>query len=163
MREKHRKMQEGERKEVIDAAKAEMLSQSYALASLKASYEKTLIRSPLDGIVIMRYRNASEFADVGNPIVEVANLSDIIVEADINELDAGKVRTGLNASVTSDAFPGKSFSGRVYEVSAALKKRESDPEDPSVVVDQKILPVKVQFLQSVPLKLGMKVDLKILL
>jgi hypothetical protein len=42
-----------------------------------------------------------------------------------------------------------------------VKRRQDDPEDPSVIVDQKVLPVKVRFLEKVPLKLGMKVDLKI--
>ena len=162
-RERYQKLSKGERPEMIDGARAEMLSQKFALESLKAIYEKTLIRSPLDGIVIRRFRNASEFADVGDPIVEVANLSEIIVEADVNEMDVGMIREGLQVILTSDAFPGRKFSGQVYEVSAALKQRDSDPEDPSVVVDQKILPVKVRFLQQVPLKLGMKVDLKILL
>jgi multidrug resistance efflux pump len=131
------------------------------LESLKATYEKTFVRSPLDGIVIRRYRNASEFADVGDPIVEVADLSDLIVEADVNEIDVGKVRTGQRVTITTDAFPGTTFSGEVYEVGAALKQRESEPQDPSVVVDQKILPIKVRFLKRAPLKLGMKVDLKI--
>ena len=86
-----------------------------------------MIRSPLDGIVILRYKNASEFADVGNPIVEVANLSDLIVEADVNEMDAGKVREGQKAIITADAFPGQSFSAQVYEVSAALRREPPIP------------------------------------
>ena len=97
----------------------------------------------------------------GIPIVEVADLSDIIVDGDVNEMDAGSVFAGKHAIVTADAFPGKEFEGVVYEVSAALKRRSSDPEDPAVVVDQKILPVKVRFLERVPLKLGMKVELKL--
>jgi Multidrug resistance efflux pump len=159
--ERFSKLNQGERKETIQAARQEMESQKYALQALQAAYNKTMIRSPLDGIVILRYKNASEFADVGNPIIEVANLSELIVEADVNEMDAGKVRTGQKAFITADAFPGQSFSAQVYEVSAALKKRATDPDDPAVVIDQKILPVKVRFLQRVPFKLGMKVDLKI--
>jgi multidrug resistance efflux pump len=161
--ENYSKLSQGARRETIQAAQAEMMSQKYSLQALQATYNKTLIRSPLDGIVIIRYKNVSEFADVGDPILEVANLDELIVEADVNEMDAGKAANGLKVSITSDAFPGQVFSGQVYEVSAALKRRTTDPEDPAVVVDQKILPVKVRFLQPVPLKLGMKVDLKILL
>jgi len=162
-RERYSRLVQGERVETIRAARAGMMSQKYAFDALKAAYEKTMIRSPLDGIVILRYRNASEFADVGDPIVEVADLSEIIVEGDVNEMDAGKVFSGQKAMITSDAFPAQKFSGQVYEVSAALKKRASDPEDPSIVVDQKILPIKIRLLGKAPLKLGMKVDLKILL
>lgn len=111
--------------------------------------------------MILRYKNASEFAEIGDPILEVANLSEMIVEGEVNEIDAGRVVRGASAVVTSDAFPGQTFPAQVYEVSAALKKRVSDPDDPSVIIDQEILPIKVKFLKTVPLKLGMKVDLKI--
>lgn len=160
-KERYHRVSTGERRETIEAARAQMMSQRHALESLKAAYEKTFVRSPLDGIVILRYRNVSEFADVGDPIVEVADLTDTIVDGDVNEMDAGSVSAGKHAIVTSDAFPGKEFEGVVYEVSAALKRRSTDPEDPAVVVDQKILPVKIKFLKPVPLKLGMKVELKL--
>jgi HlyD family secretion protein len=161
--ERYKKYLQGERKETVAAAKADMMSQKFALDSLKASYEKTFLKSPLDGIVIRRYLNASEFADVAAPIVEVANLTDMIVEGEINEMDAGSVSQGQKAIVTSDAFPDRQYHAEVYEVSQALKPRNSDPENPAVIIDQKILPVKVKFLEPVPLKLGMRVDLKILL
>ena len=159
--ERLKKYERGQRKETVAAAKAEMMSQKFALDSLKATYDKTFLRSPLDGIVVRRYLNASEFADVAMPVLEVANLSERIVEGEINELDAGRVRNGARVTVTSDAFPDQHFSGEIYEVSESLKRRSSDPENPAIIVDQKILPVKVKFLQQVPLKLGMRVDLKI--
>lgn len=160
-RERYDKVVSGPRTETVQAAGAEVSAQKYALESLKATYDKTYVRAPLNGIVIQRFRNASEFADAGDPILEVADLSEIIVDAEVNETDAGKVVTNQKAIVTSDAFPGKIFSAQVYEVSATLRKRASEPDDPAVVVDQKVLPVKVKFLQPVPLKLGMKVDLKV--
>lgn len=160
-RERYLRVSSGERRETVEAARAQMASQKYALESMRARYAKTFVRSPLDGIVILRYRNVSEFADVGDPILEVADLSEMIVEGDVNEMDAGEVSGGQKVIVTSDAYPGREFAAEVYEVSVSLKRRVSDPEDPAVVVDQKILPVKVRFLQPVPLKLSMKVDLKI--
>lgn len=160
-REQYNKMLTGNRAEIIAAAKSEMLAEKHAVDSLKGVYDKTIIRSPLDGIVILRYKNASEFAEIGDPILEVANLSEMIVEGEVNEIDAGHVARGAFTVVTSDAFPGQTFAAQVYEVSAALKKRVSDPDDPSVIIDQKILPIKVKFLKTGPLKLGMKVDLKI--
>ncbi len=161
--ERFKKYSRGERKETVTAAHAEMMSQKFALDSLKATYEKTFLKSPLDGIVIRRYLNVSEFADIATPVLEVANLSEMIVEGEINELDAGRANEGFKAIVTSDAFPERQFQAQIYEVSAALKARNSDPENPAVIVDQKILPVKIKFLEKVPLKLGMRVDIKILL
>ncbi|HSP06811.1 MAG TPA: efflux RND transporter periplasmic adaptor subunit, partial [Acidobacteriota bacterium] len=134
--ERYHRVSNGERPETVMAARAQRDSQRYALEALKARYEKTFVRSPLDGIVILRYRNVSEFADVGNPIVEVADLSERIVEGDVNEMDAGAVSAGQQVIVTSDAYPGIQYAARVYEVSASLKRRATDPEDPAVVIDQ---------------------------
>lgn len=160
-RESYRRVSSGARQETLDAARAQMNAEQFALQSLKATYEKTIIRSPLDGIVVQRYRNSSEFADVGTPVLEVADLAQMIVEADVNEIDAGRVREGQDVIVTADAFADRKFAARVYEISASLKKRAYDPDDPAVVVDQKVLPIKVEFAGPVPFKLGMKVDLRI--
>lgn len=161
VREAYRRVSTGARPETLDASRAEMNAEEFGLQSLKAAYEKTVIRSPLDGIVVQRYKNASEFADVGAPVLEVADLSQMIVEAEVNEIDAGRVKEGQDVIVTADAFADQKFAARVYEISAALKKRAYDPDDPAVVVDQKVLPVKVEFAGPVPFKLGMKVDLRI--
>jgi multidrug resistance efflux pump len=159
--ERYTKMAAGERNETKEASRAEVAAQEYALQSMKAAHEKTMIRSPLDGIVIMRYKNASEFADVGQPVLEVADLTEMIVEGEINEMDAGRVQEKQKVIVTSDAYPGRQFAGELYEISMTLKRRQDDPEDPSVIIDQKVLPVKVRFLEKVPLRSGMKVDLRI--
>jgi multidrug resistance efflux pump len=160
-REAYRRVSTGARPETLDASRAQMNAEQFGLQSLKAAFEKTIIRSPLDGIVVQRYHNSSEFADVGAPVLEVADLSQMIVEADVNEIDAGRVREGQDVIVTADAFADRKYAARVYEISAALKKRAYDPDDPAVVVDQKVLPIKVEFAGPVPFKLGMKVDLKI--
>lgn len=159
--EAYSRVSSGARAETLDGSRAQMNAEQFGLQALKAAYEKTIIRSPLDGIVVQRYRNASEFADVGTPVLEVADLSQMIVEADVNEIDAGRIRQGQDVIITADAYPDQKFAGRVYEVSASLKKRAYDPDDPAVVVDQKVLPVKVEFVGPVPFKLGMKIDLRI--
>ena len=44
------------------------------------------------------------------------NLSDMQVDTSIDEADVGRIRAGLKASFTVDAFPGRSFEGTVVAV-----------------------------------------------
>jgi HlyD family secretion protein len=47
------------------------------------------------------------------------NLSDMQVDASIDEADVGRIRTGQKATFTVDAFPGQAFEGRVSVVRKA--------------------------------------------
>ncbi|HEY6909532.1 MAG TPA: efflux RND transporter periplasmic adaptor subunit [Myxococcales bacterium] len=81
------------------------------------------IRSPIDGIVISRN------VDVGQTVAAslqaptlfvIANdLSRMQVLANVDEADVGRVKEGLAARFTVDAFPGEVFHGRIREVRQA--------------------------------------------
>jgi HlyD family secretion protein len=81
------------------------------------------IRSPIDGIVISRS------IDVGQTVAAslqaptlflIANdLTRMQILANVDEADVGKVKDGLNARFTVDAFPGELFQGRIREVRQA--------------------------------------------
>ena len=81
------------------------------------------IRSPIDGIVISRN------VDVGQTVAAslqaptlfvIANdLSRMQVLANVDESDVGRVKKGMPARFTVDAFPGEVFHGRILEVRQA--------------------------------------------
>ena len=81
------------------------------------------IRSPIDGIVISRS------IDVGQTVAAslqaptlflIANdLTRMQILANVDEADVGKVKEGLTARFTVDAFPGEQFEGRIREVRQA--------------------------------------------
>jgi RND family efflux transporter MFP subunit len=54
-------------------------------------------------------------AQVGTPLVVVADLASLRITADIDERDAGRMHPGLDALVHADAFPGRQFPARVTE------------------------------------------------
>ena len=81
------------------------------------------IRSPIDGIVISRN------VDIGQTVAAslqaptlfvIANdLSRMQVLANVDEADVGKVKEGMVATFTVDAFPGEVFKGHIREVRQA--------------------------------------------
>ena len=121
------------------------------------------IASPITGKAIAKYREAGESVTAGTPILTIADVSAVRVRAEIDEDDVGRLALGLEAVITSDAYPGRVFAGRVIEIGERVGKRSITLEDPSKISDTKILEAKIELPEAVKsdLKLGMTVDVKI--
>lgn len=104
----------------LGSAGAAVKQRQAALAGAKIDLERTVIRSPVDGIVIRRAVDAGEMvaASLQAPLMFMIarNLSDMQVETSIDESDISRIRLDQKASFTVDAFPGRSFEGTVTQV-----------------------------------------------
>ncbi len=87
---------------------------------MKARWERTQLRSPINGVVESEIPNVGEFAPPGIPITRVINLSTIKVQAEVPERDAGAVARGMGAVITIDALPGDTLRGAVSFAGAAV-------------------------------------------
>ncbi len=93
------------------------------LQQAEVDLENTLIRSPVDGIVIERT------VDIGQTVaasfqapklfVIAQDLRRMQVEADVDEADIGRVREGQEVIFTVDAYAGREFHGRVRQIRKA--------------------------------------------
>jgi HlyD family secretion protein len=54
----------------------------------------------------------------GTPVVTLADLDHVWLRAYINETDIGRVRYNQSATVTTDTYPGKTYTGHVSFISA---------------------------------------------
>jgi HlyD family secretion protein len=109
----------------IKSAQANVAQREAALAQAKIDLGRTKITSPVNGIVIKRTveRGQTVAASLQAPelFVIAQNLSDMQVDASIDEADVGRIRTGQRASFTVDAFPGQTFDGDVRQVRKAAQ------------------------------------------
>jgi membrane fusion protein, copper/silver efflux system len=79
----------------------------------KAVRQSLTLRSRTDGVVIeMKARNGMRFMP-GEPLFQIADLSNIWVVARVYEHDLGTVRAGQTATVSFAAYPGRPFTGQV--------------------------------------------------
>jgi HlyD family secretion protein len=89
-----------------------------ALAEIDLSY--TVIKSPIDGIVIQQKVQEGQVITAGfqTPVLfEIAaDLSVMEIKANIKEADVGKIREGQRVIFTCPAFPGQVFYGTVVQV-----------------------------------------------
>jgi HlyD family secretion protein len=107
----------------LKAARARVLQAKAERDGAATNVALTRIRSPIDGIVIARSVEVGQTvaASLQSPtLFLIANdLSRMQVLANVDEADVGKVREGLPARFTVEAFPGEVFQGRIREVRQA--------------------------------------------
>ena len=145
----------------IDGAKARRATAEATVGRLAATLDKTRVVAPIDGMVIERSADRGETVDVGDPIVTIANLDRLRVDAEVDEFDIARVAHGVRVEISADGFDGQVWKGHVEEIPDMVVGRKLKPEDPGRLSDGRVLLVKVAFDEKPPLKLGQKVDVRI--
>ena len=107
----------------VKTAQANVAQREAALAQARVDLARTRITSPANGIVIKRTieRGQTVASSLQSPerFVIAQNLSDMQVEAAIDESDVGRLQPGQKASFNVDAFPGQTFEGEIRQVRKA--------------------------------------------
>ncbi len=86
------------------------------LADLRAGKDarrSLLLRSPADGVVIEKAARAGMRFMPGEPLFQIADLSNVWIVANVFEQDLRLVRAGQTATVSLAAYPGREFTGTV--------------------------------------------------
>ena len=95
-------------------------AQVKALAESGTTKRTLTFRSPVAGIVTEKKALQGMRFMPGEALYQVADLSAVWVVADVFEQDIAKVKTGARAAVRIDAYPGKTFEGKVAYVYPTL-------------------------------------------
>lgn len=84
----------------------------------RTNLENTVVRSPIDGIVLSRNINAGESVTPGGkPLFVISNdLTEMKIDTKVSEADIGKLVPGQKAYFKVDAYPGETFGGTVSQV-----------------------------------------------
>ncbi len=102
------------------SAQAQMVQAEAQLNQAEVNLRQTVIRSPIDGVVISRDVDVGQTvaASMQAPtLLTIANdLTQMQVSAKIGESDIGLIAAGQPVSFQVDAYPGRSFTGTVRQV-----------------------------------------------
>lgn len=143
-------------------AEAEVELALARLDEAQARYEKTLIRSPIDGSVLRKHHRegetVSDSSALPDPILTVGNKDTLRVRVEIDESDVGRLTTGRRAYVTADAFRGRKFWGGVVAIGELLGRKNVRSDDPNERIDTKVLEVVLELQPEAPLLVGLRVD-----
>ena len=110
-----------------DQAEAELDQSSNQLVTAKANYGNAVtnlkyaeIYSPIDGIIISRQVEEGQTVQGAYSVPDLftiaKNMTEIQVEAKVDEADIGKVHVGQTVTFKVDAFPNDQFEGRVKQI-----------------------------------------------
>lgn len=91
-----------------------------ALRSSSQVSSEVSLPAPASGTVTSRTVNAGEVIEANKELLRVTDLSSVWVVAQVYEKDLGKIHIGSGASVTTEAYPGRVFRGRVSYVDPAI-------------------------------------------
>lgn len=104
----------------LEAARAQVEQTRAALDFARTRLDYTVIRSPIDGIVLSRN------VDVGQTVAAslqaptlftiAQDLTEMQINTSVDEADIGLVKSGQKVTFTVDAYPSEAFEGRVSQV-----------------------------------------------
>lgn len=104
----------------LHQAEAAVQIRTAALQKAQIDLARCTIYAPVDGIVVSRNVDVGQTvaASMTAPILFTiaGDLSEMHIEANVSEADIGGVREGMEATFTVDAFPDRTFHGKVVQV-----------------------------------------------
>ncbi len=104
----------------LDNAQAVVEQKQAALDQAQLDLDRTVLRAPIDGIIIKRDVNPGQTVAVSleaKTLFKIANdLREMEVHGMIDEADVGQLKVGQTAQFTVDAYPDRTFSGRVLQI-----------------------------------------------
>jgi RND family efflux transporter MFP subunit len=109
--------EERERAEIAVAAAHAMLQ------SASEDLRGSVIFAPFGGLVTTKFCELGEVASPGKPAFVFMEMDPILVNIELSDADVSKVKEGQAALVRLDAYPNRSFEGRVSSVAVAANEQ----------------------------------------
>jgi HlyD family secretion protein len=142
-------------------ANAQLVRARINLDNSDIRLKETVVRSPITGIILTKNVEVGQIISSGisnvsggTLIATVADMKEVYVKADVDEVDIGEIQAGMEAKVTADAYPNQLFKGKVLRIAAQSK------------VTQNVTTFEVTILVNNPgglLKAGMNASVEILI
>ncbi len=140
-------------------ASADVIKQRVAVENAGIQAADANVRSPITGTIIEKdvergqlIQSATGNVSGGTVLLKMADLNLVQVNALVDETDIGKVKPGMQATVTVDAYPNRPFEGTILKI------------EPQATVQQNVtmFPVRVRIQnQGGLLRPGMNTEVQI--
>jgi RND family efflux transporter MFP subunit len=141
---------------------AELERDEAAVDYAKFNVNQCVISSPINGIVLKKYRELGDTINFGGQIeagggstdiAQLADTDDMRAEVDINEADIAKVGIGSPVVVVLDSYPDKQFDAALVKVYPAADRQKGTVKievqiaGPDLQIIKPEMSVKVSFLE----------------
>lgn len=148
----------GATKEQVAVAEAMVRQAEAALNVLQVQLSKTTLKSPASGIVTRRALHAGEVAAPGAALLTIASLDPVKLTIYVPETQIGGIKIGDEVAVQVDAFPNKTYKGKVTYIASQAEFTPRNVQTKSERVNM-VFAVRVQIPNGdLELKPGMPAD-----
>jgi multidrug resistance efflux pump len=153
----------GPRKEDVAAAQATLDALKAALKLAEKNLSDASLYAPDAGVIQTRILEPGDMASPQVPVYTLALSNPVWVRTYVAETDLGRIHPGLQATVTSDSYPDKEYSGWIGYISPTA---EFTPKSVETTELRSSLVYQVRVYVCNPqnqLRLGMPVTVNVLL
>jgi HlyD family secretion protein len=133
----------GGRTEDIQIANANILEIQGNIRRYRAQLDRTIIKAPVDGIIIKRDAHIGDIAAVGKSMFSMARDNRLELRAQVPEADLSAFKKGQTVKITSALTGDRAINGRLREIS------------PLVDADTRLATVRIDIPTSAGVKPGM--------
>jgi HlyD family secretion protein len=121
----------------VNSAQAQIRQQTASTQTTRVNLDRTVIRSPVDGVVLTRSIEPGQTVAASLQAPELFTIAEDLgkmkIELAVDESDIGQVRAGQAVSFTADAFADRQFRGTVEQVRLAATTTNNVVTYPVVV------------------------------
>lgn len=101
----------------LDLARADIISAEGQVEQASAAYNNTVIIAPSDGTITSVDIKPGELASAMTPVIVLQDVSNIYLEANINEANIASLKVGMPVDISFDAFGSdKMFKGNITKI-----------------------------------------------
>ncbi|MCK5221790.1 MAG: efflux RND transporter periplasmic adaptor subunit, partial [Candidatus Aminicenantes bacterium] len=101
-------------------AKNQKESLANKIKTLNEQLSMTLIRAPFDGIIDNIDKKKGELAVPGLPIMQIVDISNVYIKADVSEAYLSSVRVGDESTITFPSYPSILRKGNIIRVGIVI-------------------------------------------
>ena len=121
----------------VASAQAQIRQQTASTQTTRVNLQRTVIRSPVDGVVLTRKIEPGQTVAASLQAPELFTIAEDLakmkIELAVDESDIGQVKVGQTVSFSADAFPDRKFAGVVDQVRLAATTSNNVVTYPVVV------------------------------
>jgi HlyD family secretion protein len=160
--ERLRLLESGTRSERISAQRAALAASEAEVERVEALLEYAQITAPNSGLITIRHREPGEIVSAGAAVLTLMKPDDRWVRIYVRADRVGRLSIGQTAMITADAYPERTYTGRVVFIAS---EAEFTPRDVQTTEERVklVYRVKVQIEgdSSFDLKPGLAADVRL--
>ncbi|ABR36210.1 HlyD family secretion protein [Clostridium beijerinckii] len=111
------------------------------------SVEQSLVRAPIDGIIVKKQGTVGELLSTGQTLITLVDPTKLYISANIEETKLEKVKVGQQVDITIDEYDSQKFSGKVKTIgeisNSAISLLPSSTSGTFTKVVQRV-PIKIE-------------------